>query len=178
MNPETDADQLWRSRYGSAFGRGLRIMDTLSRHLLITVMAILVTLVVTQVFCRYVLAESIDAAYEISRLCFVWVIFLAIPHGLRSGAHVGIDIFINLAPRPVRQAAFRITSAIGAALMALVAVQAVQVAHTSWDQLLPTVSASYGLFYVAVVISAVHCCLHFVRLASLGEDVVNFGRGA
>ena len=58
-------------------------------------MAVLTIVVVLQVFYRYVLNDSLRWGWDIPRLCFIWVILLSIPLGIRYNAHVGIDIVVQ-----------------------------------------------------------------------------------
>ena len=71
-------------------------------------MAGMAMLVSAQVFMRYVMSSSIDAADELSRLFFVWSIFLAIPHGMRRGVHVGIDVIARMLPHRVQDVLHRL----------------------------------------------------------------------
>ena len=48
----------------------------------------MVLVVSAQVVIRYVFNDSLDWADEVSRIAFVWTIFLAIPLGIRDGTHV------------------------------------------------------------------------------------------
>jgi TRAP-type C4-dicarboxylate transport system permease small subunit len=143
--------------------RALDGIDTVSRWVIVAALAVMAATVSAQVFFRYVLNDSIDWADEVSRLTFVWVIFLGIPHGLKYGSHVGIDLVVNLLPAGAQQAIFRLCSAGAAALMVVVAWQGILVAHETWDQPLPTINAPAALFYIAVIVSAVHCTLHLIR---------------
>ena len=72
----------------------LRQVDRLSFLLIVLAMAAMTILVSAQVFMRYVMGSSIDSADELSRLFFVWVIFLSIPQGVKYGIHVGIDLLV------------------------------------------------------------------------------------
>lgn len=87
---------------------------------IVAVMALMVTIVALQVFWRYVLGSSIDAADELSRLCFVWAIFLAIPHGVKHGVHVGIDLFVMMMPAWLQEILFRLMAGISTLLMLMV----------------------------------------------------------
>ncbi|MGY6633036.1 MAG: TRAP transporter small permease [Alkalilacustris sp.] len=140
----------------------LDAVDTVSRWSIIAAMAVMTATVVAQVFFRYVLNDSIDAADEVSRLAFVWSILLAIPHGLKTGAHVGIDLLVGRLGRGARSAIFRMTSAAGIVLLLVVAWQALGMAQRVWDQPMPTLPLSNGVFYVGLVISMGHAVLHLV----------------
>ncbi len=150
--------------------RALDALDAISAAAIVACMAVMVAVVSLQVVLRYGLNESLDWADELSRLAFVWAIFLAMPHALRRGAHVGIDLVVVRLPAAARAAVFRATALLGLVLMTTAAWQAAAVARTTWDQLLPTINASAGLFYVAVVVGCAHSALHLARLAIAGGD--------
>lgn len=140
----------------------LERVDAVSRWAIVAGMATMIGVVSTQVFLRYGFAASLDWAEEVSRLSFVWVVFMAIPHGVKRSAHVGIDALVKHFPRLANQLRHRLLTAASAALMGMVAVQAVLVAQENWDQLMPTVDLSSGWFYLAVAVGAAHSTLHLV----------------
>ena len=57
----------------------LEFIDKISRWVLIVNMLLMTLLVVFQVLTRYLFSYSIAWADEVSRLTFVWAMFLAIP---------------------------------------------------------------------------------------------------
>ncbi len=144
-------------------------LDRASYAIIVLAMAAMAVIVAVQVLLRYAFAASIDSAEELSRLCFVWAMFLAIPHGVRYGVHVGIDALVSLFPAGLRRVLFRITSALGALLMALVFYAAIFVTADKWQELMPTIEFTAAVFYVAVLISAGHSFLHLLLLAWGGE---------
>src|SRR5215217_8725994 len=97
--------------------RLLGVADRAVIGLLLAAMAAMVTVVSAQVALRYGLNRSIDWADEAGRLAFVWSIFLAIPLGVRDGAHIGIDILVDKLPAAGQSALRRAGAAAGAALM-------------------------------------------------------------
>lgn len=155
------------SRAASVFPVSLALdaIDWVSRWIIILMLAAMTTTVAVQVFFRYALNDSIDWADEVSRLTFVWVVFLAIPHGLKVGAHVGIDLVVRLISASAQRRLFRFTSAVAAALMLVVATQGVITAYRTWDQPLATINAPAALFYIALIIGATHSALYLLRFA-------------
>lgn len=140
-----------------------RIVDTLddvSRWLLVATMAGMALLVSAQVFMRYVMSSSIDSADELSRLFFVWSIFLAIPHGLRRGVHVGIDVIARMLPFRVQDVLHRVSALAGLVLMLAVFVTSLGAASDKWGELMPTLSVTAALYYVPVCICAAHAAFH------------------
>jgi TRAP-type transport system small permease protein len=140
-------------------------LDQASRWLIITAFAAMVAVVSLQVLFRYFLNLSLDWADEVGRLTFVWAAFLGVPHGVKIGAHVGIDFVAKLLPPAPLAWLFRAGCVASAALMAVVAWQSVVIARETWDQLMPVLDFSTGWFYVAITVCGVHCVLHFLLLA-------------
>ena len=58
-------------------------------------------IVLTGVFFRYVLNDSIAWAEDASILAMIWVAFLVAPFGYRYGGHVSIELFVDMMPEPV-----------------------------------------------------------------------------
>lgn len=161
MVPARDAADrgLPRSAFGRAYRGLVAGVDKISYVLIVVITAVMTTTVTAQVYYRYVLNDSIDWADEVSRLTFVWMIFLALPHGIRSGAHVGIDILVNALSQRLREPLFRLTNAIAVGLFVLIIVQATRVGIAVWDQPMPTLPISTGMFYVALIAGSAHSVL-------------------
>ncbi len=145
--------------------------DRFSSWVLIATMGAMSLMVSTQVFYRYVLGSSIDSADEVSRLLFVWVIFLAIPHGLKYGVHVGIDIVVMHVPPRVREGLFRLMCAGVALLMAAVLQAAWVSTQDKWQELMPTLPVTAALYYIPVLICAGHTLIHALLLARFGSTL-------
>ena len=152
----------------SAAARVLRALDTFVTGLLLAAVTVMVGVVSAQVFLRYGFNRSIDWADEIGRLAFVWSIFLAIPLGVRNGAHIGIDIVVDKMPPVARGLLRRAAAALSAALMFILAWAALGVAQEQWDELMATVDWSVGWFIVPIGIGALLSALHLVRIVIVG----------
>ena len=114
----------------------------------------MVVVVSVQVFMRYALNSSIGWADEVSRLMFVWSIFLAIPLGIRLGvAHRDRDADARGCRRRVQDVLGRVDGALaGAALMALVCYEAAVITWDQWDEQMASVNASAALFILALAL--------------------------
>jgi len=148
--------------------RVLGWLDQFVTGMLLLAVAVMVGVVSAQVGLRYGFNRSIDWADEIGRLAFVWAIFLAIPLGVRQGAHIGIDLVIDKMPLPVASAFRRAAAALCAGLMFIVAWAALGVAREQWDELMATVDWSVGWFIVPVGIGALLSALHLTRIVVVG----------
>ena len=148
--------------------RLLGMLDRLVTGALLVALAAMVLVVSAQVALRYGFNESIDWADEIGRLGFVWSIFLAIPLGVRKGAHIGIDLVVDKLPAALAAGLRRFAAAASAAMLAAIAWAAVRVCIEQWDELMSTLDYSVGWFIVPVAIGAAHSALHLLHIAVAG----------
>lgn len=139
-------------------------VDGAARLVLLACMSVMIAVVASQVFMRYVLNSSIDWADEVSRLAFVWAIFLAIPLGIREGAHVGIDLLTSRLPRGLARQIGRVMLALACILMCVVVYESTIVAAQTWSERLGAINISSSYFFVAVIIGSAHAALHLVHL--------------
>ena len=143
-------------------------LDKLVTLALLAAVATMVTVVSAQVALRYGMNRSIDSADEIGRLAFVWAIFLAIPLGVRDGAHIGIDVLVDKLPPALQLGLRRAGAALCALMMFAIAWASLRVAREQWDELMSTVDLSVGWFILPVGIGALLSALHLVRAAIIG----------
>jgi TRAP-type C4-dicarboxylate transport system permease small subunit len=148
--------------------RVLGAIDPVAKVVIIVLMAAMVGIVSAEVFCRYVLKNSIGWADEVSRLAFVASIFLAIPLGIRTRSHIGIELFTARLPEHVASWLGKAMAVISAGVMLLVAYQATRVAIDQWDELMSSLDVSAGFFLVPVAFGAAHSALHLLRIAVFG----------
>lgn len=177
-NPSASSDTSVRGKahelptwQGSWLQRGVMGLDKLSLAAIVVTMAAMSMIVIAQVFWRHVLNSSIDSADELSRLLFVWAMFLAIPHGIKYGVHVGIDLVVHMLSPSVREFMFRLMAAAAAALMIAVFMAAWIAADEKWAQLMPTLPITASIFYIAVLVSAFHSIFHLVLFAWGGSSI-------
>lgn len=148
--------------------RLLRAADRLLTGVLLAAVAVMVAVVSAQVALRYGLNRSIDWADEIGRLAFVWSIFLAIPLGVRDGAHIGIDLLVDKLPAFGQSLLRRAGAALGAAMMLAICWAAVRTCREQWDELMSTVDISVGWFIVPVAVGALFSAFHLLHIVIAG----------
>jgi TRAP-type transport system small permease protein len=148
----------------------LKHIDTATKSVVILAMAVMTLLVVTQVVFRYVFSSAIDWSDEVARLAFVWAMFLAIPHGVRAGVHVGIDALVTRFTPMVQDWLFRLSAILSALLMLVVFYVSARVTAYTWPELMPTLNLTAAVYYIAVLIAAAHSVLHLLLLAWGGSN--------
>ncbi|MCQ9617895.1 TRAP transporter small permease [Paenalcaligenes niemegkensis] len=162
LNPATPAGF-------AALKQFLKRLDQFTYWIIVAMIGGMTILVALQVILRYFFGTSIDSADELSRLLFVWSIFIAIPHGVRHGVHVGIDVFVSLLPSAAREVIFRLTCVVSLLLMALVFLGAWTAVIERWPELMPTLPISSAVFYIPLLICAGHSFLHLLLLLRCGS---------
>jgi len=144
--------------------RILRLVDLVSGVLVSACMAVMVMVISAQVFMRYVLNSSFDWADEISRLAFVSAVFLAIPLGLREGAHVGITIVVQYLPLKLQDLLRRVLCLVAAGMLVIVFYKAVSVASLTWSERMGVLRVTSSVFFMPIIFGLLHSALHLVLL--------------
>ena len=147
----------------------LHTLDLAACWAIVAAITVMVIVVSVQVALRYLLNSSLGFADELSRLTFVWSIFLGIPLGVRLGSHIGMELLTARLPPALQSVLARAMAALAAAMMALVAWQSVVLAHDQWDELMASMNASAAWFVVAVAVGSGHSALHLVWIALQGK---------
>jgi TRAP-type transport system small permease protein len=168
-DPNLSAEPAPPPRYMRLYDEALAAFDRVMAVIVTIVMGVLTTVVVISVFFRYVLNQSIQWGWDIPRLCFIWVVLLSIPLAFRYNAHVGMEIDLTRFGIGNRKLVNRFNAAFMLILSAITAFYAAQLMQKTWDQMMPGVDLSVGLFYLGLMVGQVHCCLHVGRILILGE---------
>jgi TRAP-type C4-dicarboxylate transport system permease small subunit len=148
--------------------RFLDLIDRTAEILLVGIGAVMTVVVCAQVLLRYGFAGSFDWAEETARLCFVWLIFLAMPLAVKRGIHVSVEIFTNLLPAKAQKVLKRLTLLLSAVLMIIVIYYSIVVLRKTWYEMLLTIDISVGWFTVPVMVGAFHSALHLIDQAIHG----------
>ncbi len=148
----------------------LERVDQASYGVVVFAMAGMALLVSTQVVARYAFSASIDWAEEVARLFFIWAMFMAIPHGIKYGIHVGIDIVVLRFGKPLQDTVFKVMAGLSGFLMGLVFYYSFLVVGEKWQELMPTVNLTAAVYYIPVLIATGHSLLHLTLLSWGGPD--------
>lgn len=151
------------TRMVTMFDRALSGLDRVVGWLVMLCMATITFVITLQVVLRYGFNSSLDWGWAVPRLAFICGVFLGMPLALKEGAHVGIDLLaISLPPRG-REMLRIFQTVVSALLMICVIVFSTRLAVTLWDQTIPTLPVSVGVFYAVLAFSAGHCLMHLAR---------------
>jgi TRAP-type transport system small permease protein len=88
------------------------VVEHLVEKLMALALGLIVLLVFSNVVGRYALGTSFAGAEELSRLLFVWLVFLGAILTLRRRAHLGVELVQARLPRKARRVCAVITHAL------------------------------------------------------------------
>lgn len=127
--------------------------------------AVMVALVVANVFCRYVLNFSLVWAEEVSQYLMVWVAFLGAGLALRQGRHVAVEMLQDCLPDGARRG---LRWGLLAAMLAFLLATTVLGAMFAWfarDMETPVLNIPMAIPYAAVPVGAALLAIHLVLIA-------------
>ena len=113
----------------------------------------MVIVTLAQVVFRYVIAAPLSWSEELARYCFVWIVFLGGAIGLSRGIHLGVDLFVNMLPEPLRRGLDVLTSALIAVFAVTVIYASFPVINMNMLQRSPALGVQMSWIHIAIPIS-------------------------
>ena len=133
------------NRWGRACVRLLEIV-------IVACLALMAVLVFGNVVLRYAFDSGIAVSEELSRLLFVWLIFLGAILASVQHAHIGFDALMRKFPIGVRKLVVLLTGALMLWACGMFLVGGWKQTQINWDNSYPVLGISYGWLYgVALV---------------------------
>lgn len=125
----------------------------LAKASIIVISVVMICVTLAQVIFRYVIAAPLPWSEELARYCFVWIVFLGGAVGLSRGIHLGVDLFVNMLPRPVQRAVELLTWALIAAFAVIVINASRPVLTMNMFQRSPALGVQMTWIYIAIPVS-------------------------
>lgn len=144
----------------------LQVLEKTAQWVAIGLTAVLVLVVSANVFARYLLLSGLLWAEEISRITFVWVVFLGAYVALTRGGHLAIQLVTDRLPRRLQRPVRIASAALMLLFLGVVAWNgAVLVARTvAFARVTPILGISAAWGYAAVPVAAGLMFLHVLRM--------------
>lgn len=144
-----------------------RVLDSLEKSLVVAVVLLLAafTVVVTyQVLSRYVgVVPRFIWTQEISRFCFIWMVFLGAAIGVRRKAHFQIDIFPSTSPRWLQRGVTLLVSTVTGAVLVTTLIGGFEFFQIGFNRTSTTSGLRLAWVYLAIPVSAVFMAVFTVE---------------
>jgi TRAP-type C4-dicarboxylate transport system permease small subunit len=127
--------------------------------------ALMVILVVTNVFCRYVLNASLIWAEELSQYLMVWMVFLGAGLAFRQGRHVAVEMLQDALPGSAGRALRWLVLAISGGFLLALVILGTRYAMFAAGQETPALQISAAVPYSAIPVGAALFLFHLLMVA-------------
>lgn len=74
-------------------------LHRIGRHIAWVLVAMMISVILLQVFCRYVLGSALPWPEEVARALMIWMMAVVAGEAYRRGSFVAIDMFLTALPR-------------------------------------------------------------------------------
>lgn len=133
--------------------------------------AYMFVVVLLQVFGRYVFNFSIGWAAETATFAQVWAIFLAAGLAMRDRMHVGIDMFFELLPTPLKRTVTVFTIVLVVTFIVMATWGSIGLIRVGMLQTSPILQIPMSIPYLAIPVGMIYFALEFVVV--FARKVVN-----
>ena len=128
----------------------LKWLDNNFEEKIMMVLLMAMTLIMgVQVFCRYVLNDSLSWSEEITRYLFIWITFLSIGYCIEKNISLRIDQFVNVLPFLLRIIIQIVVMMVSAAFFLYMVIQA-------WDYVANTIATNQISSATSISMAWVH----------------------
>jgi TRAP-type C4-dicarboxylate transport system permease small subunit len=117
-------------------------------------------LVAVQVFCRYVLNQSLFWSEELARYLLVWLTFLGASTAYRRQAHPGVDILYTRMPPKIRQGCSVLIHMVSLGLFAVMIIYGWQFAYFIRLQYSPALQLPKWIVLSIIPVSGIVLSIH------------------
>lgn len=139
---------------------GFRKLETaffrLNDVVLVLLLAAMTIMVFVNVVMRYGFGSGIDISEEMSRFCFVWLIFMGAMGAMRRSMHMGFDLVVQIVPAHFRRVLLAIANALIVGVCILILTGTIMQWHVNATNTAPVTGLPMiWVFGVAVPMSVV-----------------------
>jgi len=150
-------------------------------YLLAFLLAVIVLIVFSNVLSRYLFNASLAWSDEISRMMFIWLVFLGAIIAYVNNEHLGLDIFIKFFPKKTTQVFILVADIVVFISLTVVLKGGIDMTVDSFESgwISSAVPIQYGYIYLVVPISAalmlIECFLKFINDIKIAVSLAKGG---
>lgn len=152
----------------------VRIFQKTEEYFLIGCFAVMGIVLATQIVCRYVFNAPIAWAEELARYLQIWITFVGIGFGIRSGSHISLNLLRKKMPRVLGYLSGILFNGLMVMVCFLVLSHAPEFL-VQQDKLASTMNISLRLVYIAIPIGFSIGAIYLI--AGMVNDTIKFKRG-
>lgn len=128
-------------------------MNQIIKMILNVMLFMMVILIFLQVIFRFIFESPLAWTEESARFLLVWITFLGAAYAMSTRAHIGIDVFVNLFPKKVKNVVTVISWLAGLIFFFILVYQGYNLAIKNMAQTSSTLNIPMGYIYYVIPIS-------------------------
>jgi TRAP-type C4-dicarboxylate transport system permease small subunit len=140
----------------------LSILDRALKRVLWLLVAVLTASVFFQVLLRFVFKYPLPWTEEVSRIAFVYSIFVGATIAVREKSHLNIDVILVLLPKGIARAITLLGSVLVGIFLGFVTWEGIAFVRATGVQMTPVMQVPFRHLYLVVPISGVLMLLYLV----------------
>ena len=128
------------------------ILEKILIILLVSLLSLMILLIFSQVFFRYILNNPLSWAEELSRHMMIWSVFIGAAIAYRNNSHMGIDLIYGVLPKEIGKFLMSFTH-FGILLFSLFLLfKGYEISEKTMGQLSSALRIKMGYIYIAIPI--------------------------
>lgn len=139
-----------------------RILDRLLKGLLILLVGVLTVCVFIQVLIRFVFKLPIPWTEEVSRIAFVYLIFIGATIAVREKAHINVDFLLVMLPEGVARWVRGIGVALVGGFLAFMIWQGIVFVQATGVQTTPVMQLAFRHLYLIIPVCGALMLLYLI----------------
>lgn len=132
----------------------------------------MISLVIINVFLRYLFGYSIFWAEEVATICFVWCVFVGASATYKHKMDMGIDVLITKAPKKIEKAIRFVVRLILLAINAYILYMAIVFTNIAWIKPTAVLGVSSAVINSALIVGFGMITFHTIRF--LVQDISDY----
>lgn len=151
----------------SGLARFTDVLDRFEKGAVTILLGTMTVVVFLQVFFRFVIKGSLPWSEELARYVMIWAVFFGASMGAKTGAHIGVEAFVNLFSRSIRKKMIVVSAIFTQLFCILVFLLSLQVVMKIYQmgQVSPAMEVPMFWAYLAVPVGAVLMSVRFLQAA-------------
>ncbi|MBQ7759224.1 TRAP transporter small permease [Anaerotignum sp.] len=140
-----------------------KILTNVQTYVCAVLFMVIIVIGAINVFCRYVLNDSITWAEEAMRFICIWLVFIGSSLTIRIDGHISIDILQSILKNTkVKFVLYVITRIVAASFLVVLLPASIQLVQNMSNSYSSAVGISYSVVYLSFPIGAVSMLLSFL----------------
>jgi|SRR5699024_6402732 len=141
-----------------------KVLDNILITTALTMLAVMILVILYQVFSRQILNTTPAWSEELSKVLFVWVAFLGIAYGFKEKLHIGVGLIVDRLPESIQMVFDLFAKVIIIFLGGLMVYYGIHFTLLMINSTLPGLRLPSSLLYAVIPITGIYIVINGIEL--------------